>query len=213
MSFIDRDNKNDDGTDIAYGDNSVIDLECGRYAGISTKNLTAKFYNTDGVVAPKFSGYTCVISDSKDNCDNESNSVVSFRNGQLASVGPGIAYLHFTSKDNPETKMVIQVNVIQRADSIQVSQRTLSMIAGRTATLTAIISPAATANQNVTWVSGDDSIVSVDENGKLCGDVDFESVSKIAGAITPVPGGVGPMTVALLMRNTAEAATHQNNIG
>ena len=52
-----------------------------------------------------------------------------------------------------------------------------------------------------------------DENGKLCGDVDFESVSKIAGAITPVPGGVGPMTVALLMRNTAEAAAHQNNIG
>lgn len=51
-----------------------------------------------------------------------------------------------------------------------------------------------------------------DENGKLCGDVDFESVSKIAGAITPVPGGVGPMTVALLMRNTAEAAAHQNNI-
>lgn len=52
-----------------------------------------------------------------------------------------------------------------------------------------------------------------DENGKLCGDVDFESISKIAGAITPVPGGVGPMTVALLMRNTAEAAAHQNNIG
>ena len=51
-----------------------------------------------------------------------------------------------------------------------------------------------------------------DENGKLCGDVDFESVSKIAGAITPVPGGVGPMTVAMLMRNTAEAAAHQNNI-
>ena len=51
-----------------------------------------------------------------------------------------------------------------------------------------------------------------DENGKLCGDVDFESVSKIAGAITPAPGGVGPMTVALLMRNTAEAAAHQNNI-
>ena len=51
-----------------------------------------------------------------------------------------------------------------------------------------------------------------DENGKLCGDVNFESVSKIAGAITPVPGGVGPMTVAMLMRNTAEAAAHQNNI-
>ncbi len=45
-----------------------------------------------------------------------------------------------------------------------------------------------------------------DENGKLCGDVDFESVEKIAGAITPVPGGVGPMTIAMLMRNTVTAA-------
>jgi methylenetetrahydrofolate dehydrogenase (NADP+)/methenyltetrahydrofolate cyclohydrolase len=42
-------------------------------------------------------------------------------------------------------------------------------------------------------------------NGKLCGDVDFETVSKIAGAITPVPGGVGPMTIASLMENTVEA--------
>ena len=41
-----------------------------------------------------------------------------------------------------------------------------------------------------------------DENGKLCGDVDFENVKEVAGAITPVPGGVGPMTVAMLMMNT-----------
>jgi methylenetetrahydrofolate dehydrogenase (NADP+)/methenyltetrahydrofolate cyclohydrolase len=40
-----------------------------------------------------------------------------------------------------------------------------------------------------------------DENNKLCGDVDFESASKVAGAITPVPGGVGPMTIAMLMAN------------
>ncbi len=45
-----------------------------------------------------------------------------------------------------------------------------------------------------------------DENGKLCGDVDFEEVSKVAGYITPVPGGVGPMTIAMLMRNTYTAA-------
>ena len=45
-----------------------------------------------------------------------------------------------------------------------------------------------------------------DENGKLCGDVDFESVEKVAGAITPVPGGVGPMTIAMLMKNTMTAA-------
>jgi methylenetetrahydrofolate dehydrogenase (NADP+)/methenyltetrahydrofolate cyclohydrolase len=43
-------------------------------------------------------------------------------------------------------------------------------------------------------------------DGKLCGDVDFEAVQEIAGAITPVPGGVGPMTIATLMENTLKAA-------
>ena len=47
------------------------------------------------------------------------------------------------------------------------------------------------------------------ESGKLVGDVDFESVSKRARAITPVPGGVGPMTVAMLMKNTLQAAKRQ----
>ncbi len=45
-----------------------------------------------------------------------------------------------------------------------------------------------------------------DENGKLCGDVDFENVSKKASYITPVPGGVGPMTIAMLMNNVIKAA-------
>lgn len=45
-----------------------------------------------------------------------------------------------------------------------------------------------------------------DENGKLCGDVDFDQVEPIASAITPVPGGVGPMTIAMLMRNTVTAS-------
>ena len=45
-----------------------------------------------------------------------------------------------------------------------------------------------------------------DENGKLCGDVDFNEVEPVAGAITPVPGGVGPMTIAMLMRNTVTAS-------
>ena len=44
------------------------------------------------------------------------------------------------------------------------------------------------------------------DNGKLCGDVDFDSVEPVAGAITPVPGGVGPMTIAMLMNNCVEAA-------
>ena len=48
--------------------------------------------------------------------------------------------------------------------------------------------------------------------GKLCGDVDFEAVEKKAGYITPVPGGVGPMTIATLMRNTLTAAKVQNHL-
>lgn len=44
------------------------------------------------------------------------------------------------------------------------------------------------------------------DNGKLAGDVDFASASEVAGAITPVPGGVGPMTIAMLLVNTMEAA-------
>ena len=48
------------------------------------------------------------------------------------------------------------------------------------------------------------------EDGKLCGDVDFDEVSKIASYITPVPGGIGPMTIAMLMNNIVKAARMQN---
>ncbi|MBR3848038.1 MAG: bifunctional methylenetetrahydrofolate dehydrogenase/methenyltetrahydrofolate cyclohydrolase FolD [Oscillospiraceae bacterium] len=48
--------------------------------------------------------------------------------------------------------------------------------------------------------------------GKLCGDVDFAAVSEKASFITPVPGGVGPMTITMLMKNTLKAACIQNNV-
>jgi len=44
------------------------------------------------------------------------------------------------------------------------------------------------------------------DEGKLCGDVDFEGVKEVAGYITPVPGGVGPMTITMLLVNTLESA-------
>ncbi len=50
------------------------------------------------------------------------------------------------------------------------------------------------------------------ENGKLCGDVDYDACFEKAGYITPVPGGVGPMTIAMLMKNTLTAAKLKNNI-
>ena len=51
-----------------------------------------------------------------------------------------------------------------------------------------------------------------DENGKLCGDVDYDAVEPIASYITPVPGGVGPMTIAMLMKNAVSAAKIQNGL-
>jgi len=60
------------------------------------------------------------------------------------------------------------------------------------------------------WIKPGATVIDVgmnrDENGKLCGDVDFESAQAVAGAITPVPGGVGPMTIAMLLENTLSAA-------
>ncbi len=61
------------------------------------------------------------------------------------------------------------------------------------------------------WVKPGACIIDVGinrmDNGKLCGDVDFDGAKDIAGSITPVPGGVGPMTIACLMKNTLKAAT------
>jgi methylenetetrahydrofolate dehydrogenase (NADP+)/methenyltetrahydrofolate cyclohydrolase len=61
------------------------------------------------------------------------------------------------------------------------------------------------------WVKPGAVVIDVginrDADGKLCGDVDFEAVEPIARAITPVPGGVGPMTIAQLLANTVRAAT------
>jgi methylenetetrahydrofolate dehydrogenase (NADP+)/methenyltetrahydrofolate cyclohydrolase len=51
-----------------------------------------------------------------------------------------------------------------------------------------------------------------DENGKLCGDVNFDEVKEVAGYITPVPGGVGPMTITMLLHNTVKAAKVIENI-
>jgi len=60
------------------------------------------------------------------------------------------------------------------------------------------------------WIRPGATVIDVGINrtadGKLCGDVDFEEAEKVAGAITPVPGGVGPMTIAMLLDNTVRAA-------
>ena len=62
------------------------------------------------------------------------------------------------------------------------------------------------------WVKEGATVIDVGINridGKLCGDVDFDEVKERAGLITPVPGGVGPMTVAMLLDNTYSAYLKQ----
>ena len=64
------------------------------------------------------------------------------------------------------------------------------------------------------WIKDEAILIDVGinrlDNGKICGDIDFESVKEKAAAITPVPGGVGPMTIAMLLHNTLEAYKLQN---
>lgn len=61
------------------------------------------------------------------------------------------------------------------------------------------------------WIKKDTIIIDVginrDSNGEICGDIDFDNVKEKASYITPVPGGIGPMTIAMLMQNTIIAAT------
>jgi methylenetetrahydrofolate dehydrogenase (NADP+)/methenyltetrahydrofolate cyclohydrolase len=59
---------------------------------------------------------------------------------------------------------------------------------------------------------GINRIVMPDGKGKLVGDVAYAEAAKVASAITPVPGGVGPMTIACLLKNTVEAAEMQHGI-
>jgi methylenetetrahydrofolate dehydrogenase (NADP+)/methenyltetrahydrofolate cyclohydrolase len=64
------------------------------------------------------------------------------------------------------------------------------------------------------WVKPGATVIDVGINRSedgLHGDVDFEQVQEVAGAITPVPGGVGPMTIAMLLRNTVQAARMQSS--
>ena len=66
------------------------------------------------------------------------------------------------------------------------------------------------------WIKNDSILIDVGinrENGKICGDIDFDDVLEKAAAITPVPGGVGPMTIAMLLQNTYEAyLVQQSNL-
>jgi methylenetetrahydrofolate dehydrogenase (NADP+)/methenyltetrahydrofolate cyclohydrolase len=65
------------------------------------------------------------------------------------------------------------------------------------------------------WIKPGATVIDVGINrvdGKLVGDVAFEEAAQVAGAVTPVPGGVGPMTIAMLLRNTLVAACRREGL-
>src|SRR4051812_6637377 len=85
--------------------------------------------------------------------------------------------------------------------------RDLAAVVGRADILVAAVGRPALVRGG--WLKPGATVIDVGMNrveGKLLGDVDFESARAVAGAITPVPGGVGPMTIAVLLRNTLVAA-------
>ncbi|WP_310469029.1 bifunctional methylenetetrahydrofolate dehydrogenase/methenyltetrahydrofolate cyclohydrolase FolD [Sphingomonas sp.] len=105
----------------------------------------------------------------------------------LIGASATVTIAHSRTRDLPE--------VVRRADIVVAAVGRAEMIKGDW------IKPGATViDVGINRVPGDGG------KGRLVGDVEFASVSEVAGAITPVPGGVGPMTIAMLLRNTIVAA-------
>ena len=119
----------------------------------------------------------------------ENNKVLSFNTSSktITTRGAGIAFLHFTSTDNPDVETVIQVNVEQRVNSVTLSQSRMTIIAGGSSNLVATVSPNTAVEQSVVWSSSNESIATVDAEGNvkavnpgeadiICTSVDTEQV-------------------------------------
>ncbi len=111
----------------------------------------------------------------------------------LTDANATVTIAHSRTKDLPE--------VVKRADIVVAAVGRPEMVTGDW------IKPGATVID-----VGINRISSEDGKSKLVGDVDFESASDVAGAITPVPGGVGPMTIAVLLRNTLVSAYRREGL-
>ncbi len=131
----------------------------------------------------------------------------------------GIMYMLDSLNFNYHGKNVVVIgtsNIVGRPMALELLNRgaTVTVCNSKTQNLDAVAATAdvlvvAVGRPNMvkaTWVKTNAIIIDVGinrlENGKLCGDVDFEAVIGKAGFITPVPGGVGPMTIAMLIKNT-----------
>ena len=117
----------------------------------------------------------------------------------------------------------LQINVTVKGQLIPIENATVTICHSRTKNLKEIVAGAdviVAAVGRPNFVTADmvkDGAVIIDvginrmDDGKLCGDVDFEACKEKASYITPVPGGVGPMTIATLMENTYKCAVRREN--
>ena len=119
-------------------------------------------------------------------------------------------YLLDTAKDHIEGKITID-EAQKRIHSYYEQRNTRTETENETKEADIVIAACGKANMvKSDWLKDGAIVIDVginrDEQGKLCGDVDFEAVEPIASMITPVPGGVGPMTITMLLKNTLTAA-------
>ena len=186
LYLVDQNEKDDAGNQITYENGAVINMDCGTYPRNGSKKLDVKCVTEDGLASKEISGFTCKVTDAY---GKENNKVLSFNTSSktITTRGAGIAFLHFTSTDNPDVETVIQVNVEQRVNSVTLSQSRMTIIAGGSSNLVATVSPNTAVEQSVVWSSSNESIATVDAEGNvkavnpgeadiICTSVDTEQV-------------------------------------
>lgn len=186
LYLVDQNEKDDAGNQITYENGAVINMDCGTYPRNGSKKLDVKCVTEDGLASKEISGFTCKVTDAD---GKENNKVLSFNTSSktITTRGAGIAFLHFTSTDNPDVETVIQVNVEQRVNSVTLSQSRMTIIAGGSSNLVATVSPNTAVEQSVVWSSSNESIATVDAEGNvkavnpgeadiICTSVDTEQV-------------------------------------
>lgn len=154
-----------------YNSGDVIELKAGTWVdeSLSKKNLTATCYidDNDTVAGSEYSGVTYKVTSTPDVDGATTSKVISCTSkGIVTARGAGTAYLHCISNDSGVETM-LEFHVTQMGESVSVTPTKATMFPGGTTTITATVTPDTTANKDVVWSSSDESILTVDENGKV----------------------------------------------
>jgi len=168
--------------------------------GFHTVNVGRLWTGTPGLVPCTPLGCSMLLQDRLGDLSGKHAAIV----GRSNIVGKPMAALLLRANATVEithSRTPDLAGEVQRADIVIAAVGRRQMITGDW------LKPGATViDVGINRIEGDDG------KTRLVGDVDFDSASQVAGAITPVPGGVGPMTIACLLNNTVEATCRQNGV-